>query len=81
MIVPVYLNLFHKTPTQINENIILVNEQGAVSAYNILMQKVGKLSLKSISNKIYQKNFGNIAVNGRVWAIFSNKILVEIEYK
>lgn len=78
MIVPVYFESFATVPTTVDDKIYLINDAGTYTAYNSLMQKIGNLSPKTISNKIYLTYFNSHIVNGRIWAIFSNKILVEI---
>jgi hypothetical protein len=79
MIVPIYLDMKDSViPLSINENIWLVHHQEKVSAYNVMKNKVGNLSSKTICNKKYINTIRDNVVIGRVWAIFGNKILVEV---
>jgi hypothetical protein len=78
MIVPVYFDILHPTQMKINEIIYIVNEEGAYSAYNGLREKVGKFSSNTKCNTTLSNFLNTSIVNGRVWAIFKNKFLVEI---
>jgi hypothetical protein len=78
MIVPVYLDMLHPIPKRVNEIIYIVKEDGAYSAYNAQREKVGNLSSKTMCNTTLSNFLNNSVVNGRVWAIFENKFLVEI---
>ncbi len=75
---PIYIESSQWMPNKINEFIYLINEKGNVLAYNTRMKRFGNLSPKTFSNKKYQGNNGNNVITGKVWAIYGNKILVEI---
>jgi hypothetical protein len=81
MIVPVYLNLLNQVHPVINEKLYLVNENCNINAYNELKELVGFLSSEKINYKKIKCFLNNNSVNGRVWAIFQNKLLIELTNK
>ncbi len=78
MIVPVYLDAHCRIPVEINERICLVDEGETIIAYNTYNKKLGFLSPKTFKNKKLLEKSKCDSVNGKIWAIFKNKILVEL---
>ena len=81
MIIPVFLKPFHQSHFRINDNLFLVNENGDINVYNVLREDVGFLSTKTLKNTKLNNFLKDNIVNGRVWAIFKNKLLVELTNK
>ena len=54
----------------------------AIAAYNSENQKIGYVSARSTYNKkVYQKMLGTTTVQGKIWSIGRNQILVEIDFE
>ena len=86
MILPIYGLKYHKfTMPQIGEKLLLVKEknnlfdENAVAAFNYMNEKIGYVSAKSSRNAKIHSRMKEDEINGRVWAIFPNQLLVEID--
>lgn len=88
MIIPIHgLKYYQFTQPLIGDEIRLVKEKDnlhdpmAIAAYNKLNQQIGYISAHSTYNqKVYTRMLEE-SVNGTVWSIGRNQILVEIDFK
>ena len=88
MIVPIHGLKYHQfiRPT-IDDIITLVKEKDnpfdelAVAAYNSKKEKIGYVSAKSCYNKKVYDKMSNDIFLGKVWAVFPNQILVELDFQ
>ena len=88
MIVPIHSLKYHKfhRPT-IDDELTLIKEKEnpfdelAIAAYNSKNEKIGYVSAKSCYNKkVYEKMLSDIFL-GKVWAVFPNQILIELDFQ
>lgn len=87
MIVPIHGLKYHRFQMpQLFDTVLMVKEKhnlfdkNAIAAYNSKKQKVGYVSRNGSSNtKVYDKMKEDHFV-GKVWAIFPNQILVELDF-
>jgi hypothetical protein len=88
MIVPIHgLRYYNFAMPQIDDFVTLVKEKNniydymAIAAYNSKNQKFGYVSAKSSKNqKVYTKMLGDEFL-GKVWAVYQNQILVELDFQ
>lgn len=87
MIIPIHGLKYHQfTQPLIGDEIHLVKEKDnlhdpmSIAAYNKLNQQIGYISAQSTYNqKVYARMLEE-SVNGIVWSIGKNQILVEIKF-
>ena len=87
MIVPIHgLKYHYFQMPQLYDSLLMVKEReniyddNAIAAYNSKKQKIGQVSRIGSSNtKVYDKMKEDHFV-GKVWAIFPNQILVELDF-
>lgn len=87
MIVPIHgLKYYSFSRPQIDDFVILVKEKDnfyddmAIAAYNSKKEKFGYVSAKSSKNrKVYSKMLEDEFL-GKVWAVYQNQILVELDF-
>ncbi len=87
MIVPIHgLKYHYFQMPQLYDSLLMVKEReniyddNAIAAYNSKKQKIGYVSRIGSSNtKVYDKMKEDYFV-GKVWAIFPNQILVELDF-
>lgn len=88
MIVPIHGLKYHTFEMpKINDALVIIKEKQniydkeAVAAYNEGNQKIGYISRNSCYNSKVFKKMKDDHFIGRVWAIFPNQILVELDFK
>ena len=87
MIVPVHGLKYHKFEMpRLYDNLIIIKEKDnvydaeAIAAYNAENEKIGYISRNSCYNsKVFKKMKADHFI-GKVWAIFPNQILVELDF-
>jgi hypothetical protein len=88
MIVPIHGLRYHKFEMpSLKDDLKIIKEREniydkeAIAAYNKSNQKIGYISRNSCFNsKVYKKMQEDIVI-GKVWAIFPNQILIELDFK
>jgi len=88
MIVPIHGLKYHKFEMpNLNDNLKIVKEREniydseAIAAYNKTNQKIGYISKNSCFNSKVYKKMQEDAIIGKVWALFPNQILIELDFK
>jgi hypothetical protein len=87
MIVPIHGLKYHKFEMpKLQDNLIIVKEKDnvydeeAIAAYNTENQKIGYISKNSCHNSKVFKKMKTDNFIGKVWAIFPNQILIELDF-
>ncbi len=87
MIVPIHGLRYHKyTQPNLHDELLLVKEKEnlfdaqAIAAYTLHGEKVGYISARSSQNvKVYSRMQQEI-ICAKIWALFPNQILVELDF-
>jgi len=87
MIVPIHGLKYHQFEMpKLQDNLIIIKEKDnvydaeAIAAYNAENQKIGYISRNSCYNsKVFKKMEADHFI-GKVWAIFPNQILIELDF-
>lgn len=87
MIVPVHGLKYHEFEMpKLQDNLIIIKEKDniydteAIAAYNAANQKIGYISRNSCYNSKVFKKMKTDHFFGKVWAIFPNQILIELDF-
>ena len=86
MIIPIHgLKYYEFKQPLIGEQVLLIKEKDnlfdpkAIAAYNSLNQQLGYIGARSSYNKRVYNKMLNESINGKIWSVSKNQILVEID--